>query len=47
MPCSRADLSEDIKQLYNSGLFESVNARVLPTKKGGKFRVVFDFVEKR
>ena len=44
--CSRAELSQDIKQLYNTGLFESVNARVLPAKKG-KFRVVFDFVEKR
>lgn len=43
--CSRAELSQDIKQLYSTGLFESVNARVLPTKKG-KFRVVFDFVEK-
>lgn len=44
--CSRAELSQDIKQLYNTGLFESVNARVLPEKKN-KFRVVFDFVEKR
>ena len=31
---------------YATGLFESVNARVLPAKKG-RFRVVFDFVEKR
>ncbi|PSC70609.1 chaperonin 60B2 [Micractinium conductrix] len=45
--CSRAELSEDIKQLYQTGLFESVNARVLPLKKGNKFKVVFDFVEKR
>ena len=44
--CSRAELSQDIKQLYNTGLFESVNAKVLPDKKG-KFKVVFDFVEKR
>lgn len=44
--CSRAELSQDIKQLYNTGLFESVNAKVLPEKKG-KFSVVFDFVEKR
>lgn len=44
--CARAELSQDIKQLYNTGLFESVNARVLPAKKG-KFSVVFDFVEKR
>lgn len=44
--CSRAELSQDIKQLYNTGLFESVNAKVVPEKKG-KFRVVFDFVEKR
>lgn len=44
--CTRAELSEDIKQLYQTGLFESVNARVLPQKKG-KFKVVFDFVEKR
>lgn len=43
--CSRAELSQDIKQLYNTGLFERVNARVLPDKKG-KFRVVFDFREK-
>lgn len=46
LPCTRAELSEDIKQLYATGLFESVNARVLPAKKG-KCRVVFDFVEKR
>ena len=45
-PCTRAELSQDIKQLYNTGLFESVNARVLPAKKG-KFCVVFDFREKR
>jgi hypothetical protein len=38
-PCSRAELSEDIKQLYQTGLFESVNARVLPQKKGNKFKV--------
>jgi len=44
--CNRAELSQDIKQLYNTGLFESVNARVLPAKKG-KFQVVFDFSEKR
>jgi hypothetical protein len=44
--CSRSELSQDIKQLYNTGLFESVNAKVLPEKKG-KFSVVFDFVEKR
>jgi hypothetical protein len=44
--CSRAELSQDIKQLYNTGLFESVNARVLPRRRG-KFSVVFDFVEKR
>ena len=44
--CTRAELSQDIKQLYNTGLFEAVNARVLPAKKG-KFSVVFDFVEKR
>ena len=37
--CSRAELSEDIKQLYQTGLFESVNARVLPQKKGNKFKV--------
>ena len=37
--CSRAELSEDIKQLYQTGLFESVNARVLPLKKGNKFKV--------
>lgn len=43
--CTRAELSQDIKQLYSTGLFESVNARVLPGKKG-KFNVVFDFVEK-
>lgn len=36
--CTRAELSEDIKQLYQTGLFESVNARVLPQKKG-KFKV--------
>jgi hypothetical protein len=36
--CTRQELSQDIKQLYNTGLFESVNARVLP-KKGGKFKV--------
>ena len=36
--CSRAELSADIKQLYQTGLFESVNARVLPLKKG-KFQV--------
>ena len=46
--CSRAELSQDIKQLYNTGLFESVNAKVLPdAKKKNKFSVVFDFVEKR
>ena len=44
--CTRSELSQDIKQLYNTGLFESVNAKVLPEKKG-KFKVVFDFVEKR
>jgi outer membrane protein assembly factor BamA len=44
--CSRAELSQDIKQLFNTGLFESVNAKVLPNKRG-RFRVVFDFVEKR
>ena len=44
--CSRAELSQDIKQLYNTGLFESVNARVLPRRRG-KFSVDFDFVEKR
>lgn len=36
--CTRAELSDDIKQLYQTGLFESVNARVLPQKKG-KFKV--------
>lgn len=36
--CTRQELSEDIKQLYQTGLFESVNARVLPQKKG-KFKV--------
>lgn len=45
--CSRSELSQDIKQLYNTGLFESVNARVLPSGKKGKFKVIFDFVEKR
>lgn len=36
--CTRQELSEDIKQLYQTGLFESVNARVLPQKKS-KFKV--------
>lgn len=41
--CSRAELSEDIKQLYQTGLFESVNARVLPQKKG-KFKVRREYI---
>lgn len=37
--CTRAELSDDIKALYQMGLFDSVNARVVPTGKGNKFKV--------
>ncbi len=35
---SRAELSEDMKALYDTNLFESVNTKVEPTKRG-KYKV--------
>ncbi|GAB4821994.1 hypothetical protein N2152v2_009040 [Parachlorella kessleri] len=44
---TRMDLSEDMKALSETGLFESVNARVEPPNKKGKSKVVFEFIEKK
>ncbi|DBA96635.1 hypothetical protein WJX77_012422 [Trebouxia sp. C0004] len=44
-PCTRAELSEDLKSLLGTGLFEGVDAKVKPMKKG-KSQVRFIFKEK-
>ncbi|KAL0049777.1 hypothetical protein WJX82_009734 [Trebouxia sp. C0006] len=44
-PCTRQELSEDLKSLLGTGLFEGVDAKVKPMKKG-KSQVRFIFKEK-
>ncbi|KAK9809832.1 hypothetical protein WJX72_000025 [[Myrmecia] bisecta] len=43
--CSRVELSDDLRSLFQSGLFDNVDARVRPLKKG-KSELVFIFKEK-
>lgn len=49
LDCSRKELAQDIKSLYATGLFERVNAKVLPaaSSSGKQFKIVYDFAEKR
>lgn len=45
--CSRADVSEDLRTLFQTGLFNDVDARVEPLKgKKGKCKLTFVFKEK-
>lgn len=44
-PCTRAELSEDLKTLLQTGLFDNVDVKVKPMKKG-KSQVRFVFREK-
>lgn len=43
--CTRPELSEDLRTLLQSGLFDNVDARVVPGKKG-KCKLMFVFKEK-
>lgn len=44
--CNRAELSEDLRTLLQSGLFDNVDARVTPIGNKGKSRLTFVFSEK-